>query len=250
MSETYNDTKWQLDSIRFIIFCDKEVEFPKKELSRKITNKEKVVTMSPSPSKDSSVFDKQYMEIVPLDESAIKQFHLTIFENKNIFDFQLMSDNDKTYYTLSEINDQVNSFYSSLKSVFDYFKDSVIRIGKVVELSIPINDDITACNFIKNNFKVLNNFDQNLSEINLKLNKIYTHNDININRVIRILTGQKISFDTEASNPKADIINSVLLNIDVNTDANKKELLDLESFYASMSNALSNLILNGGAYDG
>ena len=247
MSESNNDIKWHLDGIRFIVFCNKEIDFPKKELSKKITNRNNVISMTPS-SENNSV-EKQYIEIVPLDESATKQFHLTYIENRNIFDFQLMFNDENKNFTLKEINEELDSFYSNLQVVFEYFKDSVIRIGKVIELSIPTKNDSEACNFIRNNFKILKDFDHDLNEINLKLNKSYKYNDVLINRVIRVASGQKISLDIESKNTKADIVNSVLLNIDVNTDASRKEILDLESFCLSLRTALSSRSMNGGAYN-
>ncbi|MDA3439639.1 hypothetical protein MJ046_04715 [Acinetobacter bereziniae] len=248
MSEI-NNAKWQIDSIRLIIFCNKRIEFPKIELSKEITGQNKVISLNPSLNSDDKHLENRYVEFVPLNKNSNQQFIFTYIEEKNIFDFKLIFEEDKSVYSFLEIKNNFEKFYKSLEKTFTYFNNSVIRIGKVIELSFPVENNIQGCQHIKNSLNFLNHLEGNLDEINLKLNKTYKHKGIEINRVIKIANGQKIAFDIDSQHPKADVIKSVLFNIDINTDSSNKNVLNLESFNNSINKALYNIVNNGGIYN-
>lgn len=144
----------------------------------------------------------------------------------------------------------MESFFEKNKKLFNSLDENIIRIGNVVELSIPIDDEKMGCNLLKKNVSYFKNIDDDLDEISFRSNKSYMYNNIKINQVIQYANGQKMSvvIDPQMGMPKANVQKNILMNINVNTDASHRSKLDLEGFNSSLQNSVLTLIKNGGSY--
>ncbi|ECE6725814.1 hypothetical protein [Acinetobacter ursingii] len=236
--------KWQIDTIRTVLFSNEKFKFQKKEWSKIITG----LDISNEMTQEENGVATQYVEITNLDQN--RQFNLVHIEGQNIIDLQLVFERNKEYYSYAEIAKEVESFFEKNKSLFNNLNENIIRVGNVVELSIPIEDERIGCNLLKRNVSYFSNIDDDLNEISFRSNKSYIYNNIKINQVIQYANGQKMSLviDPQMGIPKATVQKNILMNIDVNTDASHRSKLDLNDFSSSLQDAILTLIKNGGSY--
>lgn len=236
--------KWQIDTIRTVLFSNEKFKFKKKEWSKIITG----LDISNEMMQEENGITTQYVEITNLDHN--RQFNLVHIEGQNIIDLQLVFEKDEKYYSFAEIAKEVESFFEKNKNLFNNLDGNIIRIGNVVELSIPIEDEKMGCNLLKSNVSYFNNIDADLDEISFRSNKSYIYNNIKVNQVIQYANGQKMSLiiDPQMGIPKANVQKNILMNIDVNTDASHRSKLDLNDFCSSLQNSVLTLIKNGGSY--
>ena len=238
------ELKWKIDTIRTVLFSNEKLKFKKKEWSKIITGQDIFNEMTQEENGKVT----QYIEMTNIESN--KQFNLVYVEEQNVLDLQLVFQQDQNTYSYNEITEIAKIFFEKNKALFDTLEDPIIRIGNVIELSISIDDEKSGCNLLKNNVPYLNGIDDNLDEINFRINKSYIHNNIKINRVIQYAIGQKmtVSIDPKMGIPKANLQKNILMNIDVNTDASHKSKLDLESFHSSLQESVLNIIKNRGVY--
>ncbi len=55
-----------------------------------------------------------------------------------------------------------------LKLFIKNFDNQIIRIGRVIELSLPLEEDISASQLLKNNISYFSNSDDDLSEVSFE----------------------------------------------------------------------------------
>lgn len=234
--------KWRIDTIRSIVFFNKKIEFKKNEWSQLLAGKDLAhIFNSPAP-------EKQYIEIAVLNNG--QQLNLIHVEDKNIIDLHLVFNKDKESYDFNEISNKLNEFYERLNLFIPEINGNAIRVGNVIELSIPVEDEIHGCNILKRNFSYLSGFSDDLEEVNLKINKPIMNDNIKINRVIRISNAQKLSFNMTkgSATPTANLEKTITFNIDVNTDASHKYPLNLSAFSSFLEKSLKEIVYNGGGY--
>lgn len=236
--------KWQIDTIRTVLFSNEKFKFKKKEWSKIVTG----LDISNEMTQEENGITTQYVEITNLDHN--RQFNLVHIEEQNVIDLQLVFERDENYYSYAEIAKEVESFFEKNEALFNSFDENIIRIGNVVELSIPIENEKIGCSLLKNNVSYFNNINDDLDEISFRSNKSYIYNNIKINQVIQYANGQKMSLviDPQMGIPKANIQKNILMNIDVNTDAGHRSKLDIKDFNSSLKNSVLTLIKNGGSY--
>lgn len=234
--------KWRIDTIRSIVFFNKKIEFKKNEWSKLLAGEELLhLFNAPAP-------EKKYIEIAILNNG--QQLNLIHIEDENIIDLHLVFNKDKVSYDFNEISNKLNEFYERLNPFIPEIDKNAIRIGNVIELSIPVEDEIQGCNILKENFSYLSGFSDNLEEVNLKINKPTMNDNIKINRVIRISNSQKISVNMTkgSATPTANLEKIITVNIDVNTDASHKYPLNLSGFSSFLEKSLKEIVNNGGGY--
>ncbi|WP_223235433.1 hypothetical protein, partial [Acinetobacter baumannii] len=168
----------------------------------------------------------QYVEITNLDSN--KQFNLVYLKDQSLIDLQLVFERDENFYTFNEIIKEVDFFYEKISVFFDQLNEKIIRIGNVVELSIPVDNEKIGCDLLRSNVSYLNNMQEDLEEISYRTNKSYFIDNIKINQVVQYSNGQKMSLviDPNIGIPKAKVQKNILMNIDVNTDASHRSELD------------------------
>ncbi|QNH50187.1 hypothetical protein HWI77_10600 [Acinetobacter venetianus] len=242
MMETSHN-KWRIDTIRSIVFFNKKIEFKKNEWSKLLTGKDQVRTFNPPAS------EQQYVEMTALDNN--QQLNLIHVEDKNIIDLHLVCNKNNMLYDFDEILSKLNEFYELLDKFNPNINtEGVIRIGHVIELSIPVEDEVQGCDILKENFSYLSGFSDGLEEINLRINKPTMNENIKINRVIRFSNAQKVMVNISkgASTPTANIEKNITVNIDVNTDASHKYPFDLINFSNYLKGYLKEIVSAGGNY--
>ncbi|HCA5336786.1 MULTISPECIES: hypothetical protein [Acinetobacter calcoaceticus/baumannii complex] len=237
--------KWQIDSIRTVLFFNGEINFKKKEWSKNITGLEISNEMTQSEENGRLI---QYVEITNLDSN--KQFNLVYLKDQSLIDLQLVFERDENFYTFNEIIKEVDFFYEKISVFFDQINEKIIRIGNVVELSIPVDNEKIGCDLLRSNVSYLNNMQEDLEEISYRTNKSYFIDNIKINQVVQYSNGQKMSLviDPNIGIPKAKVQKNILMNIDVNTDASHRSELDFLKFIPLLQDSVKKLIRNGGAY--
>lgn len=239
--ETSNN-KWRIDSIRSILFFNKKIDFKKNEWSKLLTGDQKIQAVNMAQP------ENQYIEMTHLDND--KQLNLIHVEGKNIIVLHLIFNNKNKYFDFQEISKEVDDFYLLVNKLNPEINENAIRIGNILELSIPNNDESNWCSQIKNNFSYLSGLSDGLEDINLKMNKPTMNENIKINRVIRIANDQKISVNmTKATdNPTANIEKTIAINIDLNTDASHKYPFNLINFSGYLESYLKEIVNNRGGY--
>ncbi|EHU1442786.1 hypothetical protein A1Z85_RS18460 [Acinetobacter baumannii] len=237
--------KWQIDSIRTVLFFNGEINFKKKEWSKNITGLEISNEMTQSEENGRLI---QYVEITNLDSN--KQFNLVYLKDQSLIDLQLVFERDENFYTFNEIIKEVDFFYEKISVFFDQINEKIIRIGNVVELSIPVDNEKIGCDLLRSNISYLNNMQEDLEEISYRTNKSYFIDNIKINQVVQYSNGQKMSLviDPNIGIPKAKVQKNILMNIDVNTDASHRSELDFLKFIPLLQDSVKKLIRNGGTY--
>ncbi|EMQ0070066.1 TPA: hypothetical protein OXO77_003151 [Acinetobacter baumannii] len=237
--------KWQIDSIRTVLFFNGEINFKKKEWSKNITGLEISNEMTQSEENGRLI---QYVEITNLDSN--KQFNLVYLKDQSLIDLQLVFERDENFYTFNEIIKEVDFFYEKISVFFDQLNEKIIRIGNVVELSIPVDNEKIGCDLLRSNVSYLNNMQEDLEEISYRTNKSYFIDNIKINQVVQYSNGQKMSLviDPNIGIPKAKVQKNILMNIDVNTDAYHRSELDFLKFIPLLQDSVKKLIRNGGTY--
>lgn len=237
--------KWQIDSIRTVLFFSGEINFIKKEWSKNITGLEISNEMTQSEENGRMI---QYVEITNLDNN--KQFNLVYLKDQSLIDLQLVFERDESFYSFNEILKEVEFFFEKIKVFFNQLNEKIIRIGNVVELSIPVDSEKIGCDLLRSNVPYLSNMQEDLEEISYRTNKSYSHDNIKINQVIQYSNGQKMSLiiDPQVGIPKAKVQKNILMNIDVNTDASHRSELDFSKFIPLLQESVKSLIRNGGAY--
>lgn len=237
--------KWQIDSIRTVLFFNGEINFKKKEWSKNITGLEISNEMTQSEENGRLI---QYVEITNLDSN--KQFNLVYLKDQSLIDLQLVFERDENFYTFNEIIKEVDFFYEKISVFFDQLNEEIIRIGNVVELSIPVDNEKIGCDLLRSNVSYLNNMQEDLEEISYRTNKSYFIDNIKINQVVQYSNGQKMSLviDPNIGIPKAKVQKNILMNIDVNTDASHRSELDFLKFIPLLQDSVKKLIRNGGTY--
>ncbi|MGF2280862.1 hypothetical protein [Acinetobacter baumannii] len=237
--------KWQIDSIRTVLFFNGEINFKKKEWSKNITGLEISNEMTQSEENGRLI---QYVEITNLDSN--KQFNLVYLKDQSLIDLQLVFERDENFYTFNEIIKEVDFFYEKISVFFDQLNEKIIRIGNVVELSIPVDNEKIGCDLLRSNVSYLNNMQEDLEEISYRTNKSYFIDNIKINQVVQYSNGQKMSLviDPNIGIPKAKVQKNILMNIDVNTDASHRSELDFLKFIPLLQDSVKKLIRNGGSY--
>ncbi|MBD0228660.1 hypothetical protein, partial [Acinetobacter baumannii] len=237
--------KWQIDSIRTVLFFNGEINFKKKEWSKNITGLEISNEMTQSEENGRLI---QYVEITNLDSN--KQFNLVYLKDQSLIDLQLVFERDENFYTFNEIIKEVDFFYEKISVFFDQLNEKIIRIGNVVELSIPVDNEKIGCDLLRSNVSYLNNMQEDLEEISYRTNKSYFIDNIKINQVVQYSNGQKMSLviDPNIGIPKAKVQKNILMNIDVNTDASHRSELDFLKFIPLLQDSVKKLIRNGGTY--
>lgn len=237
--------KWQIDSIRTVLFFNGEINFKKKEWSKNITGLEISNEMTQSEENGRLI---QYVEITNLDSN--KQFNLVYLKDQSLIDLQLVFERDENFYTFNEIIKEVEFFYEKISVFFEHLNERIIRIGNVVELSIPVDNEKIGCDLLRSNVSYLNNMQEDLEEISYRTNKSYFIDNIKINQVVQYSNGQKMSvvIDPHVGIPKAKVQKNILMNIDVNTDASHRSELDFLKFIPLLQDSVKNLIRNGGSY--
>ncbi|EPF6409269.1 hypothetical protein OQO58_002961, partial [Acinetobacter baumannii] len=190
----------------------------------------------------------QYVEITNLDSN--KQFNLVYLKDQSLIDLQLVFERDENFYTFNEIIKEVDFFYEKISVFFDQLNEKIIRIGNVVELSIPVDNEKIGCDLLRSNVSYLNNMQEDLEEISYRTNKSYFIDNIKINQVVQYSNGQKMSLviDPNIGIPKAKVQKNILMNIDVNTDASHRSELDFLKFIPLLQDSVKKLIRNGGTY--
>ncbi|EPG7656087.1 hypothetical protein L6999_001501, partial [Acinetobacter baumannii] len=165
-------------------------------------------------------------------------------------DLQLVFERDENFYTFNEIIKEVDFFYEKISVFFDQLNEKIIRIGNVVELSIPVDNEKIGCDLLRSNVSYLNNMQEDLEEISYRTNKSYFIDNIKINQVVQYSNGQKMSLviDPNIGIPKAKVQKNILMNIDVNTDASHRSELDFLKFIPLLQDSVKKLIRNGGTY--
>ncbi|HCE0756077.1 TPA: hypothetical protein NER70_002680 [Acinetobacter baumannii] len=237
--------KWKIDSIRTVLFFNGEINFKKKEWSKNITGLEISNEMTQSEENGRLI---QYVEITNLDSN--KQFNLVYLKDQSLIDLQLVFERDENFYTFNEIIKEVDFFYEKISVFFDQLNEKIIRIGNVVELSIPVDNEKIGCDLLRSNVSYLNNMQEDLEEISYRTNKSYFIDNIKINQVVQYSNGQKMSLviDPNIGIPKAKVQKNILMNIDVNTDASHRSELDFLKFIPLLQDSVKKLIRNGGTY--
>ncbi|MGF2284540.1 hypothetical protein ACHBY3_16275 [Acinetobacter baumannii] len=237
--------KWQIDSIRTVLFFNGEINFKKKEWSKNITGLEISNEMTQSEENGRLI---QYVEITNLDSN--KQFNLVYLKDQSLIELQLVFERDENFYTFNEIIKEVDFFYEKISVFFDQLNEKIIRIGNVVELSIPVDNEKIGCDLLRSNVSYLNNMQEDLEEISYRTNKSYFIDNIKINQVVQYSNGQKMSLviDPNIGIPKAKVQKNILMNIDVNTDASHRSELDFLKFIPLLQDSVKKLIRNGGTY--
>ncbi|MCF4942478.1 hypothetical protein L1X34_06170 [Acinetobacter baumannii] len=237
--------KWQIDSIRTVLFFNGEINFKKKEWSKNLTGLEISNEMTQSEENGRLI---QYVEITNLDSN--KQFNLVYLKDQSLIDLQLVFERDENFYTFNEIIKEVDFFYEKISVFFDQLNEKIIRIGNVVELSIPVDNEKIGCDLLRSNVSYLNNMQEDLEEISYRTNKSYFIDNIKINQVVQYSNGQKMSLviDPNIGIPKAKVQKNILMNIDVNTDASHRSELDFLKFIPLLQDSVKKLIRNGGTY--
>ncbi|HGH3174175.1 TPA: hypothetical protein ACJK0H_002758 [Acinetobacter baumannii] len=237
--------KWQIDSIRTVLFFNGEINFKKKEWSKNITGLEISNEMTQSEENGRLI---QFVEITNLDSN--KQFNLVYLKDQSLIDLQLVFERDENFYTFNEIIKEVDFFYEKISVFFDQLNEKIIRIGNVVELSIPVDNEKIGCDLLRSNVSYLNNMQEDLEEISYRTNKSYFIDNIKINQVVQYSNGQKMSLviDPNIGIPKAKVQKNILMNIDVNTDASHRSELDFLKFIPLLQDSVKKLIRNGGTY--
>ncbi|MGF2331541.1 hypothetical protein ACHB02_16315 [Acinetobacter baumannii] len=237
--------KWQIDSIRTVLFFNGEINFKKKEWSKNITGLEISNEMTQSEENGRLI---QYVEITNLDSN--KQFNLVYLKDQSLIDLQLVFERDENFYTFNEIIKEVDFFYEKISVFFDQLNEKIIRIGNVVELSIPVDNEKIGCDLLRSNVSYLNNMQEDLEEISYRTNISYFIDYIKINQVVQYSNGQKMSLviDPNIGIPKAKVQKNILMNIDVNTDASHRSELDFLKFIPLLQDSVKKLIRNGGTY--
>ncbi|EPK2305256.1 hypothetical protein JRA60_003176, partial [Acinetobacter baumannii] len=172
--------KWQIDSIRTVLFFNGEINFKKKEWSKNITGLEISNEMTQSEENGRLI---QYVEITNLDSN--KQFNLVYLKDQSLIDLQLVFERDENFYTFNEIIKEVDFFYEKISVFFDQLNEKIIRIGNVVELSIPVDNEKIGCDLLRSNVSYLNNMQEDLEEISYRTNKSYFIDNIKINQVVQ-----------------------------------------------------------------
>lgn len=126
----------------------------------------------------------------------------------------------------------------------------MILIGRVIELSLPLEEGRSACQLLKNNIPYFSNLDDDLSELSFRSNKSSHCNKIKVNQVIHYAEGQKmvISFDPQVGAPKANVQKRLILNIDSNTDAAHKSPLNVAELSEFLEESIVSIVKNGGVY--
>ncbi len=147
----------------------------------------------------------QYVEITNLDSN--KQFNLVYLKDQSLIDLQLVFERDENFYTFNEIIKEVDFFYEKISVFFDQLNEKIIRIGNVVELSIPVDNEKIGCDLLRSNVSYLNNMQEDLEEISYRTNKSYFIDNIKINQVVQYSNGQKMSLviDPNIGIPKAKV---------------------------------------------
>jgi len=105
--------KWQIDTIRTVLFSNEKFKFQKKEWSKIITG----LDISNEMTQEENGVATQYVEITNLDQN--RQFNLVHIEGQNIIDLQLVFERNKEYYSYAEIAKEVESFFEKNKSLFN-----------------------------------------------------------------------------------------------------------------------------------
>nr|EHZ6867949.1 hypothetical protein [Acinetobacter baumannii] len=221
------------------------INFKKKEWSKNITGLEISNEMTQSEENGRLI---QYVEITNLDSN--KQFNLVYLKDQSLIDLQLVFERDENFYTFNEIIKEVDFFYEKISVFFDQLNEKIIRIGNVVELSIPVDNEKIGCDLLRSNVSYLNNMQEDLEEISYRTNKSYFIDNIKINQVVQYSNGQKMSLviDPNIGIPKAKVQKNILMNIDVNTDASHRSELDFLKFIPLLQDSVKKLIRNGGTY--
>ncbi|MDW5428852.1 hypothetical protein R7J51_21185, partial [Acinetobacter baumannii] len=153
----------------------------------------------------------QYVEITNLDSN--KQFNLVYLKDQSLIDLQLVFERDENFYTFNEIIKEVDFFYEKISVFFDQLNEKIIRIGNVVELSIPVDNEKIGCDLLRSNVSYLNNMQEDLEEISYRTNKSYFIDNIKINQVVQYSNGQKMSLviDPNIGIPKAKVQKNILM---------------------------------------
>lgn len=234
--------KWRIDSIRSILFFNKKIDFKKNEWSQLVTGIQQLQAINMAQP------ENQYIEMTHLDNN--KQLNLIHVEDKNVIVLHLIFNDKNKYFDFNEISKEVDNFYVLLNKLNPEINENVIRIGNILELSIPNNDESNWCSQIKNNFSYLSGLSDGLEDINLKMNKPAMNENIKINRVIRIANDKKISINMNKATdkPTANIEKTIAINIDVNTDEIHKYPFNLINFSKYLENYLKEIVNNGGGY--
>ena len=238
------ELKWKIDTIRTVLFSNEKLKFKKKEWSKIITGQDVFNEMTQGENGKIT----QYIEMTNIELN--KQFNLVYVEEQNVLDLQLVFQHDQYTYSYDEIIEITKNFFEKNKKLFSVLRSSIIRIGNVVELSIAIDDEKSGCNLLKNNIPSLTAIGNDLDEISFRTNKSYIYKNVKVNRVIQYAIGQKmtVAIDPKMGIPKANLQKHILMNIDVNTDASHRNVLDLEEFNLSSQDAILDILKNRGVY--
>lgn len=238
------ELKWKIDTIRTVLFSNEKLKFKKKEWSKIITGQDVFNEMTQEENGKIT----QYIEMTNIELN--KQFNLVYVEEQNVLDLQLVFQHDQYTYSYDEIIEITKNFFEKNKKLFSVLRSSIIRIGNVVELSIAIDDEKSGCNLLKNNIPSLTAIGNDLDEISFRTNKSYIYKNVKVNRVIQYAIGQKmtVAIDPKMGIPKANLQKHILMNIDVNTDASHRNVLDLEEFNLSSQDAILDILKNRGVY--
>ena len=236
--------KWQIDTIRTILFFNNKINFERGVWSKAITGKD----ISNDLKQEENGIEQQYIEMTDLDHK--RQFNLVFVKESNVIDLQDSFEKDDGVYSYDEIISYIKDFSERTKVVYQDFDNQVVRIGRVIELSLPLEEGRSACQLLKNNIPYFSNLDDDLSELSFRVNKPSSFNKIKVNQVIHYVEGQKmqISFDPHMVRPKANVQKHLILNIDSNTDAAHRSTLDVTEISDFLEESIVSIIKNGGTY--
>lgn len=241
---TMTNLKWKIDKIRTVLFFNNKIDFKKRDWSILITGKD----VSNEIKQEENGIEQQYIEMTNLDE--YRQFNLIFVKEGNVIDLQDSFEKDINFYSYDEISYYIKDFSERTQKIYQHFNNDIIRIGRVVELSIPLEGNIFASNLLKKDVSYFSKIDDDLEEISFRVNKSKVFNNIKVNQVIHYAEGQKmsISFDPQMGMPKANVQKQLILNIDLNTDAAHRSPLSVKDVSDFLEEGILNIVENGGVY--
>ena len=137
--------KWQIDTIRTILFFNNKINFERGVWSKAITGKD----ISNDLKQEENGIEQQYIEMTDLDHK--RQFNLVFVKESNVIDLQDSFEKDDGVYSYDEIISYIKDFSERTKVVYQDFDNQVVRIGRVIELSLPLEEGRSACQLLKNN---------------------------------------------------------------------------------------------------
>ncbi len=237
-----SEFKWQIETIRSVLFFNEPIEFKKKEWSFVVTNKDHFIASS---IVEEHEVEKQYTETTELDD--FKQFNLVHVNDMNIIDLQYQYNENEKFYSISEIVNEIDDFKAKTKQIYSYFPDKLIRMGSIMQVSVPLGGNETAAKILQKNIPTFASLDTSFEEINIRANKPISKDGVRVNCVFQFAEGEKISlgFDSQMKTPQPKLQKRLVHVIDINTDVGHRDTLPVETWSEHLHEELVKAILNG-----